>query len=122
TLPVEGPFQLLGFFLDGFGAHGPQALGEELGIGAVQGRDERLQTPLLHDSRTRLPDLQNFEHGFPLRLDLAHEVIKIPCRVMYGLLEDVGQFLGAEGNAAALEYLSDKALPRFALSIEDRNL
>jgi hypothetical protein len=39
-----------------------------------------------------------------------------------GLLVDVGEFLGAEGNAPTLEYLLDKALPRFALRIEDRNL
>ena len=78
-------------------AHGPQALGEELGIGAVQGRDERLQAPLLHDGRAGLPDLQDFEHGFALRLDLAHEVVKIARRVMHRLLDNVRQFLGAEG-------------------------
>ena len=47
TLPVQDPFQRLRLFLDGVSAHGLQALGEELGIGAVQGRDERLQAPLL---------------------------------------------------------------------------
>ena len=57
-------------------------LGEELGIGAVQGRDERLQAALLHDGRAGLPDLQDFEHGLALRPDLAHEVVKIACRVM----------------------------------------
>ena len=109
-LSVKDPFQRLHLFLNGVSAHRPQALGEELGIGAVQGRDERLEAPLLHDGRAGLPDLQNFKHGLALCLDLAHEVVKIARRVMRCLLDNVRQFLAAEGQAPTLKQLLDEAL------------
>jgi hypothetical protein len=100
---VQGPLQRLRLLLNGVSAHGPQALGEELGIGAVQGCDERLEAPLLHDGRAGLPDLQDCEHGPGLRFDLPHEAVKIPGRVMGCLLEDGVQFHAAEGQAMTLK-------------------
>jgi hypothetical protein len=103
ALPMQRPFQLFRLFLNSFHCHVLQPLGEQLWVGAVESRYERLEAPLLHDGRAGLPDLQDFEHGLALRLDLPHEAVKIPCRVMGCLLDNGLQFRAAEGKAPTLK-------------------
>ena len=101
----------------------PQATrGGSWGIGTVQGRNERLQTPLLHDGRARLPNCRTSSTGFALRLDLAYEVVKIACRVMGCLLDNMGVAALPEGKAPTLKQLLDETLPCLALWIEDQDL
>ena len=74
---MQRPSQLFCFFLDGFGAHAAEPLGEELRVGAVQGSDQGLQAALLHNGRACLPDLQDFAYGLAVCPDLADQVVKI---------------------------------------------